>query len=250
MRWPLALTVFALPLVAAQAFTPFVGEMTDRADDVVTRSFAPFHDPTTDILAFRSHVLEGTTIEQRVTMAAQPSLERNSIIVRSWFRNSTEGSFHTLDIEVHSAAEDIPPFVAYTRRDAFENVTQVEATWVLDGNDWIFTFDAAQAAPDAECFLPQVYAYHSGPDGDEANGAFDSIGMTGRPCATAPEPGNARPGSNTPRFPPIVAGMPGREPPPPEPTFDPPGSRTPTPGVSLSALLLAALAAVALRRRG
>lgn len=243
MRW-LALVAVLAPLASAQAFTPFVGGMSDRADDVVTRAFDPYEAPSTDILNFSSRALEGTRIEQRVAMAAAPDFAKNSIIVRSWFRNSTGGSFYTLDLEVHSEAEGLDAFVAYTRRGDFANVTQVNATWALEGSEWVFTFDANEAAPDATCFLPQVYAYLSGPEG---SGAFDSVGMTGRPCATSPEPGNARPGSNTPRFPPIVAGMPDATPAPiEEPTVEPPGSRTPTPGLSFPLALMGVLAATTL----
>ena len=244
MRRLVLLLALLAPVASAAAFE---GSMEDRVDDVVTRDFRPFHHPSTDILHVSSRVVEGTQVEQRVTMAAPPSLAENSIIVRSWFRNSTNGSFYTLDLEVHSETENVETFVAYTRRGAFENVTRVEATWAIDGNDWVFGFDATEVAPDAECFSPMVYAYLSGPEG---SGAFDSIGMGGRPCATAPEPGNARPGSNTPRFPPIVVDMPdARSTPGAGPTVEAPGSRTPAPGPSVVLTLLGTFAAAILLAR-
>lgn len=248
MRW-LLLAVLVLPLASAQGFEPFVGDLVDRPDDVVTRAFTLAHEPTTDIRNFTSRVLDGTRIEQRVEMAEAPSLAQNSIIVRSWFRNSTNGSFYVLDLEVHSEVEGIGPFVSYTRRGAFENVTQVNATWALEGNVWTLTFDAAEVAPDAECFLPQLYAYFSGPENDTRNGYFDSVGAGGRPCATTPEPGNAAPGSRTPRFPQIVAGIPTEERYAATPV-EAPGTRTPTPGAALPITVAGGLlAALALARR-
>lgn len=244
----LVLLALLAPLAAAQApaFEPFVGAMDDRPDDVVTRTFSPHEAPTTDILSFASRAVDGTRIEQRVTMAAPPSIAENSIIVRSWFRNATNGTFYTLDLEVHSEAEDVDTFVGYTRRDAFENATEVNATWRIDGDAWVFGFDAAEVAPDAECFLPQVYAYLSGPEG---SGAFDSIGMPGRPCSTSPEPGNAAPGSSTPRFPRLVAGIPPAEE-EPAPTVERPGTRTPTPAPPLVALLGVLAATTLIARSG
>jgi len=235
VRRALLLLLLAAPVASAAGFE---GSMSDRPDDVVTRDFRPYHAPTTDILSFSSRVLEGTTVEQRVEMAAPPSLATNSIIVRSWFRHSTNGSFYTLDLEVHSEAEpDVDRFVAYTRRDAFTNATQVEAQWRLEEATWVFTFDAAEVAPDAECFLPMVYAYLSGPHG---SGAFDSIGMTGRPCETAPEPGNAPPGARTPRFPATASAADAAASSPP--AGPAPGSRTPPPTLALGVFVLAGLA--------
>lgn len=238
----LVLAVLLLPLAAG---APFEGSMEDRANDVVTRDFRPFERPSTDILNVTSRIVEGTRVEQRVAMAAPPTVEENSIIVRSWFRNSTNGSFYTVDLEVHADAEQAETFVAYTRRGAFENVTRIDATWAIEGSEWVFTFDAAEAAPDAECFLPMVYAYFAGPDGA---GAFDSIGMTGRPCATAPEPNDAAPGSNTPRFPSVVARVPDNARDEATPTVDAPGTRTPAPGASV-ALVLAAVGVALLSRK-
>lgn len=248
MRW-LLLAVLVLPSASAQGFEPFVGDLVDRPDDVVTRGFRPAQEPTTDIRNFTSRVLGGARIEQRVEMAEAPSLAQNSIIVRSWFRNSTNGSFYVLDLEVHSEAEGVDPFVSYTRRGAFENVTPVNATWTLDENVWIFTFDAAEVAPDAECFLPQLYAYFSGFDNDTRNGYFDSVGAGGKPCATTPEPGSAAPDSRAPRFPRLVAGVPTEERAAATPV-EAPGTRTPTPSAALPLTLVGvALAAFALARR-
>lgn len=238
LRPVLLALVLAAPLAAAE---PFVGEMTDREGDVVTRSGRSFTFPSSDILGYSSRFVEGTRVEQRVTMAAPPSLSENSIIARSWFRNSTGSNFFVVDLEVHGDAENVDTFRAITRRGAFEDTAPIEATWAIDGSDWVFSFDAAKVAPDAQCFLPMIYAYVSGPEG---SGAFDSLGMGGKPCRTAPEPQGLEP------YAPIVARTP--TPTPPEadeaPTVDPPGTRTPAPGLGVAAALLA-VGALALARR-
>ena len=233
--------VVSAPLALAQ---PFVGELTDRPDDVVTREFRRADHPSVDILAFRSRIVEGTQVEQRVTMAAPPSVDENSLIVRSWFRNSTNGSFYALDLEIHSTAEGRETFVAHARRGAFDNVTPVDATWSIEGNDWVFTFDAALVAPDAECFFPMIYSYLSGPPG---SGASDQIGAR-EGCETAPEPAN-----DAPVVPRVSAEVVGDAPPaaPTAPTVEAPGSRTPAPAPSALLTLLGALgAAILVARRG
>lgn len=242
MRALVAVGLLVLAPLAAAASEPWVGELRDRADDVVTRERRPFAFPSSDILNFTSRRLEDGRVEQRVEMAEAPGLASNSIIVRSWFRNTTGATFYTLDLEVHGDAEKVETFQAYARRDAFDNRSAVEATWRIEGASWVFGFDPSTFAPDAECFLPMVYAYVSGPEG---SGAFDSIGMTGDPCETLPEP---QPGKPVDPNVPIVVRSPGGALDESAPTIEPPGSRTPSPGLS-TALSVAAVLVVALLAR-
>lgn len=220
----------AVALLAPGALAAaFEGEMQDRADDVVSRDGSRVESPSTDIRRFVSTVANGR-VEQRVTMAGPPSVPDDSIIVRSWFRHSVNGTFYVVDLEVHGNAVGRDVFRAYTRRDDFTNTSPIDATYGIDGNDWVFSFRVAQI-PDAECFLPMVYAYVPRAGSDP----FDSLGMSGRPCATSPEPAGAS-------FPNMVAGIPdaktGQDAPP---TVEPPGTRTPSPALT-TALGLAGVA--------
>ncbi|HVM45194.1 MAG TPA: hypothetical protein VM582_04605 [Candidatus Thermoplasmatota archaeon] len=233
MRW-LVLLVLLAPGAAAAA--SFEGEGSDAADDVRTPEGARYHSPSTDVRAFRSQVVDGV-VEQRVTMAAAPSVPGDSIVVRNWFRHSVDGSFHVVDLEVHGKRDAPEVFRAFTRRNAYANVSPIDATYRIEGDAWVFAFDAA-VAPDAECYTGMVYAFLPAP----GLGPYDTAGMAGAPCATTWEPpiaGGAMPAAVVARTPTTPREAPS--------DVDAPGSRTPSAGIS-AALVVAALAVGLLTR--
>lgn len=228
MRPLLLALVLLAPLAAAGV--PFEAEVEDARDDVLSQEGKPVTAQSADILRLTSRV-EGERIVQRVEMAARPTAPSDSILVRSWFDDSTNGSFWVVDMEVRGELPADSRFRAVVRRGDFANATAIDdARWGVENATWIFDFPAAVVA-DAACFDPGAFAERQVRYGVPA---FDSAYLEGaRRCRTAPEPQRAAP-------PPISIGVPTYEP--------PPGGATPTPGPGLAGLLVA-LGAVALASR-
>lgn len=236
VRWLVALFLLAT-LAPSAAAVSFEADLEDPRGDVEIEPGWAGDSATTDVLRFSSRV-NGTTVEQRVVMRAAPDPELESILIRNWFRNSTNGSFYVIDLELFAGPPDVPErFQPITRRGAYENATPIEATYALEGATWIFRFDAS-VAPDAECFLPIVFAYRSHPR------VSDTLGMGGRPCETAPEPeptDGETPEETDPEATTDVA--------PDAVPAEVPGSRSPALGLSIVGALLVIALLLALRRR-
>jgi hypothetical protein len=224
----LLLLVLLAPGAAAQV--SFELAYDDRAGDVAA--------PSVDVLRFRARVVNGTMLEERVEMAARPTAPEDTIILRNWFRDSENGSFHVIDLEVHGQAGFAGErFRAIARRGDFENVTEVEATYGVDGDAWVFQFDVSLLA-DATCFDPLVWAQHYAGEGAPV---VDQAFLAERACRTRGDPPLPVPRS-------IQGSIPQAT---PSPTLEAPGSRSPAPGPGLVALLLAAGATtLILRSRG
>lgn len=215
----LALLLALLP--SAAAAVAFVLEYDDPRGDVWAAS--------ADVVRVASDVADGV-VTQRVEMAAAPNLTHDTLILRSWFHNSTNGSFHVVDLEIHAGREEDQKFRALVRRGAFENTSALSATWSVEGNAWVFAFPEAAVA-DATCFDPIVWAQH-----EPENGSWttDQAGIGTRYCRVRGDPSPAPTGP-----PPIITRDPGapREtggvPVPPSVTSraqrppDPPGTYSP-----------------------
>lgn len=224
MRRLLLAIVLLAPSAAAGA--PFALDMEDARGDALDHDARPADAPSVDILRFSSTV-EGDRIVQRVEMAARPTAPADSILVRSWFDDSTNGTFWVVDMEVRGEAPPESKLRPIMRRGEFSNATYVDdVRWGVENATWVFDFPAS-IVDDARCFDPGVFAERS----DRRGQAFDSLYLDERRCRTAPEP------AGTPAPPPVSIGVPRYEP--------PPGASTPTPGIE-AAGALAALAAVAL----
>lgn len=237
MRWLLAL-VLLVP--GAQAGVPFEIELDDPAGDVIRPDGEDAPYPSADIRSLVSRVADGR-VEQRIRMEAAPRAPEDTILLRSWFHNSTNGSFWTIDMEVRGFETNPEQrFHPIMRRGDFFNATFLsDATYALDGDTWVFTFAESWVA-DGTCFDPGVFSRHIVGRSEGADALFLA---RERRCLTAREP-------DTPA-PPIapVAGAP-----PPAaaatPTQEAPGSRTPTPGApALVAVAIGALALALWRRR-
>jgi hypothetical protein len=208
-----------LPIAAAGV--PFEMAYEDPAGDVQsTDSRATRVDhPSSDIIAFDSSVVDGRVI-QRVTMAARPTAPEDSILVRSWYRNSTNDSFHVIDMEVRG---DVPEpsqrFQPVRREGSFYNASAIEAHYGLDDATWIFDFDE-DLVEDASCFDAGVFSEYT-PSSRRVPGGMDSAYLrTARFCATAEEP------APEPDVLGLRVGMPS-----PPPAEEPPGTRAPAPSV-------------------
>lgn len=235
VRWLVALVLLA-PLASAGA--PFEMEFDDAVGDVEpadSRASRVDH-PSADIVAFRSSVVDGKVI-QRVTMASRPLAPDDSILVRSWYHNSTNGSFHVIDMEVRGDEPDpAKRFQPVRREGSFYNVSPLEATYGLDNTTWVFAFEAS-LVHDATCFDAGVFSEHF-PSSNRAVGGMDSAYLrTARHCRTAQEPA-----PQVPIAPAIRVGVP--TPPAGTPA---PGSETPTPGLAVGSVA-AAVALVAIFR--
>lgn len=221
----LLLLVLALPGVAAGvpfevAFEDAAGDVRGMQGQLLTSA------PSVDILRFTSTVENGTVV-QRVTMAARPVAPDDSILVRSWYANSTNGSFHTIDLEIRGQEADVTKrFHPYRREGDFYNVTFLDARWGVEGNTWVFAFDAA-LVENATCFDAGVFASHQPRMSKrEPEGFDDAYRRDVRSCLTSMEPAPAVP------VPPLVVGI------PTAPSVqEAPGSRAPTPGPGVVVVL-------------
>lgn len=231
---PLFLALLA-PTAAAGA--PFVAELTDARGDVLGIDGAPVDAPSADVLSLRSEVVNGTIV-QRVELAARPIAPDDSILLRNWYADSENGSWHVIDLEVDGAApEPSQRFKPFRREGAFENVTVIDARYGLENATWVFAFDASLVA-DATCFDPGAFVEHTPPARTRQPQGFDDVYDKTRACVTTVEPGGEiRPP------PPLVVGVPT-----PSPRPDPPGSGAPTPALPVWAVA-GALALTALRAR-
>lgn len=232
---PIAL-LLAVPL--ASAGVAFELELDDAPGDVLTMDRRPVDYASGDILAIRSTVVNGTLVMQEVEMRARPVAPDDSILLRSWFRDSENGTFYVIDMEVRGDAPDpAERFLPVMRRGDFHNATHVEgARYGLRDATWLFEFPAA-IVEDATCFDPGAFAEHSPPQRTRLPQGFDSAYLADeRRCVTALEPAQPIP-------PAPIIGVP---PPPPEPS--PPGSVTPTP-IGAWVVLAGILVALVLRRR-
>lgn len=231
------LLVLVLLAPLASAGVPFELDVEDPAGDVLAFDRTPVDYPSGDILRLRSSVSNGT-VRQEVEMRARPMAPDDSILLRSWFDDSENGSFHVVDMEVRGDEPDAAArFKPLMRRGDFYNATHVEgARYGLVNATWVFEFPAA-LVENATCFDPGAFAEHSPPQRTRLPQGFDSAYLANeRRCVTALEPE-----PDVPMAP--VVGVPPRQPQP-----EPPGSRAPTP---LSAWVAAAALAVGMlgRRR-
>lgn len=188
----------------------------------------------TDIVRFTSSVAEGV-VTQRVEMAGPPDALRDTLIVRSWFHDSRNGSFHTVDLEVHARAEPSEKLRALVRNGSFDDTTPLAASWTIEGNAWVFTF-SEETVQDATCFDPIVWAQH---EPDEGSWSNDVGGIGTRYCRVRGDP------APSPQAP-MQSEAPERTPPGPTPAERvplpaPPGSDVPrgVPWVAFGALAAA-----------
>ena len=235
MRALALLLVLAAPGALAVSFEVSV---EDPPDDVRAADGRPLAFPTADILRLTS-AQEGDRIVQRVEVASPPRAPGDSILVRTWFQSSTNGSFHTVDLVVRGDAPSDARFRPVLRDGAFENVTPIEgARYGVENATWVFSFDAALLA-NATCFDPGAFTEHGQRAGFRG---FDEAYVRGtRACATAREP---EPEPATPPPPPT----PSAPPPSPSTLPPPPGSDVPTPAPGAWAALVAGALALTLRR--
>lgn len=215
------LLLLLLVVPSASAGVPFVLSYEDPVGDNPAAS--------ADVVRFESSVRDGL-VTQRVTMAAPPDPVQDTLILRSWFHNSTNGSFHVLDLEIHAHADGDAKFRAFVRRDAFENVTEVAATHTVDGDAWVFFF-AEDLVADASCFDPIVWAQH-----EPENGSWsaDQGGIGTRYCRVRGDPpipstpASSPIGIRAPRDPPTLIEVPPRA-----TTSAPAGERIAPPGSAI-----------------
>lgn len=202
--------VFLLAEPGAIAAVPFVADYTDPQGDIEAAS--------SDVVRVTSSVAGGV-VTQRVEMAAPPDPARDTLILRSWFHNSTNGSFDVVDLEFHASGG----WRAIVRRDTFDNVTNVAnaSTYAVEGYAHVFTFPASLVA-DATCFDPIVWAQHRLVEDDRA--IVDVGGVGARACRTRGDPAVSEPG------PPLVPVVTGAFVPPDAPRVEAPGTRAPPPG--------------------
>lgn len=234
MRWPLALALVLLAPTAA-AGVPFVLELEDAGGDVKDPNGTPRDFPSADILSFRSEVVNGSVV-QRVRMAATPKAPEDVMFVRSWFHNSSNGSFWTIDMEVRGSEQPDKRFIPLMRRDSFHNATYLgDAKYTVENRTtWVFTFNAS-LVEDATCFDPGIFSEHHPNVRTGLPQSFDALYLPPerRQCLTTEEPG-------TPLPPPIRFNI-------PSVSAEAPGSEAPTPGpgvlVAVGALVVAALRA-------
>jgi len=220
----------------AAAAVAFEAEFTDARGDVATGESLRVAYPRADIVRFSSRV-EGERVVQIVEMAGIPAPPADSILVRSWFHDSVDGSFFVVDMEVRGDSSMIEHrFRPLVRRGSFYNVSAIDARWGVEGTTWVFDFDA-RSAQDASCFDPGVFSEHTPATGGPTG--FDVAYLAGaRRCQTAPEPYTPPP--------PVQVAVPSAT---PAPTLtDAPGSRAPAPE-SGAWLALGALAAGAFMLR-
>lgn len=239
MRW-----LFALVLIAptAQAGVAFEIELEDKTGDVITQRGGTAPYASADVLKLTSRVV-GERVEQRVEMAAKPTAPEDTILLRNWFHNSTNGTFWTMDMEVRGFEPDpAARFHPIMRRGDFANATYVaDATYALDNATWVFTFPVSWI-DDASCFDPGAFSRHIPARSTGMPEGADALFLTKeRRCLTAREPDAPLP----PAIP--VAGVPSA--PAATPTVAPPGSEAPTPGAA-ALVAIGALALAAWRRRG
>ena len=221
MRWAVALILVVLAAPAVSAAVPFTREYTDPVGDNEA--------PSADVVRVTSSV-EAGVVTQRVEMAAAPDLALDTVILRSWFHDSTNGSFHVVDLEVHAGAPPEEKFRSLVRRGGFEDVTPIDATWSVEGNAHVFTFSESHVA-DAACFDPIVWAQHEPPDG---TWSADVGGVGTRYCRVRGDPTDEPAPRATPEPPAAgaqaVGGQPG--------TSQPPISPWLVLGVALAAVVL------------
>lgn len=226
--------VFVLVLGAARAGVAFEMTIPDEPNDTVAMDGQHVDVPEADILNLSSRVV-GDIIEQRVEMKLKPAAPDDSILVRNWYANSTNGSWHTLDLEVRGDAPDpAQRFHPWIREGAFENVTQVDAQYGIENTSWVFRFNASLVA-NASCFDPGAFAEHTPRHGVQGLDAVYALHQ--RFCRQTQEP-------RAPTPPPIVVNVPS-----PSPLPEAPGSKTPTPFPAPLALAAGLLAALWIRRR-
>lgn len=232
MRWLLALLLL---VPTASAGVAFEMDLEDAAGDVKTFDKKPANYTSVDILRFSSTVVNGT-VRQRVELSSRPIAPDDSILVRNWFHNSSNGSFWVVDMEVRGNEPDVAKrFKPYMRRERFENVTYLDARYGVDGNAWVFEFNASYVE-DASCYDPGVFTEHTPPQRTRLPQGVDELYLTdARRCLTAEEPA-----PEIEHLPSLRVGVPT--------PAEPPGSRAPTPGAgALGALLVLAAAARARR---
>lgn len=223
VRWLLA-SLLLVPLALA-AEVIFEVDIEDAAGEV------PF--PSGDITRLSVHVLNNTTVQERVEMRARPIAPDDSILVRNWYHDSENGSFHVVDMEVRGDEPNADArFKPVKREGDFRNETFLAgAHYGLDNSTWVFEFPLA-LMEGATCFDPGAFAEHTPPRRTGLDAASDSAYLTTeRRCRTAIEPA-----PHVPRAP-IVGVAPGGT-----PAASPPGSQAPTPigpSVPLAAIAIA-----------
>lgn len=237
VRWLLALVLLA---PTAQAGVPFEIELADPTGDVITPGGGKASYPSADFVSFTSRVI-GDRVEQRLTVAAPPTAPEDTVLLRNWFRDSENGTFYTIDMEVRGFEPDpAQRFYPLMRRGSFYNATHIgDATYRLENATWIFTFSTSWAE-DGTCYDPGAFSRHIV---GRAEGA-DAIFLTKeRRCRTSSEPSDPPP----PAFPnarivtPSAAAAAQEE---------APGTKTPTPGApAWTILVLLACVGLLARRR-
>lgn len=226
---PLLLVALLAP--TAGAAVPFVLELTDARGDVRQLSGEPLNVPSADIVAFRSTHANGT-IRHEVEMAAPPTPPYDSMLIVTWFRDSENGSFWTVEIEVRGdAVQPEDRLRAVTRRETEANATPIDVKYGVRNATWIFSFNES-VVEDATCFDPGAFSTWERNRISGGDAAYDRA----RHCRQAP---------STQRPPPPPAIVIRNE--EPQPATPAPGSEA-TPALGALALV-GALAFVALTRR-
>lgn len=238
MRAIAGLLLILLLLPVASAGAPFVADLQDHAGDTVDRQGRPFPAQSADILRFTSEVVDDVVV-QRVTVAKTPQPPADWLLVRSWFANSSNGSYHALDLEVTPRPQVESDWVeGWIRDGSYFEPRRVEIEWRVENDTWVFTFNQSEVA-DATCFDPGVFTRGSGGE--------DALYPARRRCVQIAEP-TPPPPTGTPQVNVnIIDTPPSRA--QPTPTVEPPGSRTPTPGVGAAIVLAMVAAAAVLARR-
>lgn len=235
-RAPLALALALALAPLATAGIPPEADIADASGDVRTPEGTVADYPSIDILRVTSTLVNDTTVIQRVQMASRPVAPDDSIVLRSWYDDSENGSFHVIDMEVRGNEPDTAQrFKPVRREGSFDNVTYLgETRYGLDNATWVFEFPASLLA-DATCFDVGAFSQHSPPQRTRQPMGFDSAYTRERACVTAEEPAPEVP------LAPVRVGVPT---PAAASAPAPPGSVTPTPlgaWVPLGALLMALL---------
>lgn len=150
------LLVMLAPVVAAGV--PFAMDVADARGDVKQLYGEPLDAPSADIVALRSTHANGT-IRHEVEMAAPPTPPYDSMLVVVWFRDSENGSYWTVDLEVRGdAVQPEDRFHALVHRETLENATPIDgARYAVHDRTWIFSYDEGVVA-DATCFDPGAFS--------------------------------------------------------------------------------------------
>lgn len=223
-----------LPVASAQASLLEI-ELDDHAGDTVDRRGRRVEAPGADILRFTSAV-ENAIVIQRVEMNGTPQPPYDWILVRSWFANSTNGSYHTVDIEVTPTPRERGQWVQALIRDGdYFAAKRLPLEWRIENATWVFAFDALAVA-NATCFDPGIFT--------KGFGGEDALYANQRGCVQTSEP--ATPTGPPPR---LNVSIVGDAPAQATPSVEPPGSRTPTPALPVGALALVGLGLALARRR-